>query len=289
MGVLRYVYTALVISPHADDAAVFCGGTLAKWAAEGWRLILARVTDDAMDSVGLDLAETVRRNSEELREAAAILGIAEVVDLGFPTDSLADVPHHELRRPIVHLIRKYRPYAIFSFDPYAPFEPNRDHVRVAQAVEEALWVACFDKHHPEDLDAGLRPCTACERWYFARRPLPGAQVVDITPYGEVKIEAFCAHRSMLRNVLEQYRLHAASGGIAVPALDDACSGDPRPLVGQFLRMQGEAVAMAAGLPAGTMAEAFRMERFGEMEAFFQATGEPLPGVPPLLKRAWLES
>ena len=26
--------TAMMISPHADDAAAFCGGTLAKFAAE---------------------------------------------------------------------------------------------------------------------------------------------------------------------------------------------------------------------------------------------------------------
>lgn len=281
-------YTALVISPHADDATVFCGGTLAKWAAAGWRVVLARVTDDAKDSVGLDVAETVRRNRAELLEAADILGVSEVVELGFPTDSLADLPHHELRREIVHLIRKYRPYAIFSFDPHAPGEPNMDHLRVAQAVEEALWVACFDKHHPEDLDAGLAPCTVCERWYFARRPLPAAHVEDISPHIEVKIDAFCAHRTMLRNVLEQFRLHAASGGLSIPVLNDACMNDPRPLVSQFLRMQGEAVAAAAGLPEGTLGEAFRMERFGDMEAFFQAMGEPLPGAPPLLRRGWLD-
>ena len=65
--------TAMVISPHADDAAVFCGGTLALFAAEGWRVILARVTDDRFDSVGLPVEETIRRNAEELRQAAECL------------------------------------------------------------------------------------------------------------------------------------------------------------------------------------------------------------------------
>ena len=58
--------TALMISPHADDAAAFCRGTLAKFAAEGWRVIVARVTDDAKDSVGLTIEETKRRNAAEL-------------------------------------------------------------------------------------------------------------------------------------------------------------------------------------------------------------------------------
>ncbi|GAB4482216.1 MAG: hypothetical protein Kow0088_25030 [Anaerolineales bacterium] len=43
--------TALVISPHADDAAAFCGATLAKLAAQGWKIVLVRVTNDSKDSV----------------------------------------------------------------------------------------------------------------------------------------------------------------------------------------------------------------------------------------------
>ena len=72
------MHTALVISPHADDAVAFCGGTLAKFAAEGWNVVLVRVTDDARDSAGLDMEETLARNAAELREGAARLGISVV-------------------------------------------------------------------------------------------------------------------------------------------------------------------------------------------------------------------
>src|SRR5512146_1668903 len=44
----------LVIIPHADDAAIRCGGTIVLWAQMGWRVIVLRVTDDSTDSVGLD-------------------------------------------------------------------------------------------------------------------------------------------------------------------------------------------------------------------------------------------
>ena len=70
--------TALVFSPHADDVAAFCGGTIAKLAAEGWQIVVARITDDAKDSVGLTVEETVRVNTEEFRAAMKILGVAEV-------------------------------------------------------------------------------------------------------------------------------------------------------------------------------------------------------------------
>lgn len=94
--------TAMVISPHADDAAAFCGATIAKFADQGWRVILVRVTDDRKDSVGLSIEETIQKNAEELREAARILGIHEIVELGFETDLLADIPLGLLRERIVY-------------------------------------------------------------------------------------------------------------------------------------------------------------------------------------------
>ncbi len=160
--------TVMVISPHADDVAAFCGGTIARMADEGWRVVLVRVTNDSRDSVGLTVEETIRRNAEEFREAARILGAAEVEELGFETDTLADTPLCALRERLVYMIRKHRPYAVFSFDAAGRNENNQDHVRVAQATDEALWVATFDLHHPEHFAEGLEPFAVCERWYFAR-------------------------------------------------------------------------------------------------------------------------
>lgn len=130
--------TAMVISPHADDAAAFCGATLAKFADEGWHVVLVRVTDDRKDSVGLTIEETIAQNTKELHDAAAILGVREIVELGFETDTLADVPLGKLRERFVYLFRKHRPYAVFSFDPFGLYENNQDHVRVAQAAS-MMW------------------------------------------------------------------------------------------------------------------------------------------------------
>ena len=38
--------TVLVICPHADDAVAFCGGQVMRFAEEGWRVVLVRVTND---------------------------------------------------------------------------------------------------------------------------------------------------------------------------------------------------------------------------------------------------
>jgi len=281
--------TAMIISPHADDAAAFCGGTVAKFADQGWNIILVRVTDDRKDSVGLTVEETIARNTEELHKAGAALGVHEIVELGFETDLLADVPLGKLRERIVYLFRKCKPYAVFTFDPFGLYENNQDHIRMAQAVDEAFWVSCFDKHYPEHFKEGLEPFSVCERWYFAR------QLPNVTHYEEVsktiekKIEALCAHREMMRNTINQYRLQLKTWGKHVPWLEESMEGDLRPLLAMFIQEQAKGLAGAAGWDTEThLAEAFRLERFGDLEPLFQMMAEPLENTEPAPIREELE-
>ena len=281
--------TAMVISPHADDAAAFCGGTVAKFANQGWNVILVRVTDDRKDSVGLTIEETIARNTEELHKAGAALGVCEIVELGFETDMLADIPLGKLRERIVYLFRKYKPYAVFTFDPFGLYENNQDHIRVAQAADEAFWVSCFDKHYPEHFEEGLEPFSVCERWYFAR------QLPNVTHYEEVsktiekRIEALCAHREMMRNTINQYRLQLKTWGKHVPWLEESMEGDLRPLLAMFIQEQAKGLAAEAGWDTEThLAEVFRLERFGDLEPLFQMMAEPLENAEPAPVRGEME-
>jgi len=281
--------TAMVISPHADDAAAFCGATLAKFADEGWNIVLVRVTDDRKDSVGLTIEETIAQNTKELHDAAAILGVREIVELGFETDTLADVPLGKLRERFVYLFRKHKPYTVFSFDPFGLYENNQDHVRVAQAVDEAFWVSCFDKHYPEHFDEGLEPFSVCERWYFAR------QLPKVTRYEEVaktierKIDAVCAHREMMRNTIHQFQLQLKTWGKKVQWLEESKEGDLKPLIGLFLQEQAKEQAQEAGWDTEVhRAEAFRVERFGSLEPLFQMMAEPLENADPMPVRGEFE-
>lgn len=268
--------TAMIISPHADDAAAFCGATLAKLSAQGWRLILVRVTDDQKDSLGFSIEETIEINTREMHAAAKILGIHEIIELGFVTDSLADVPLGNLRERFVYLFRKHQPYAVFSFDPFGLYEGNQDHTRVAQAVEEALWVACFDKHYSEHFAAGLEPFSVCERWYFARQLPEINHFEDVTETMEKKIMALCAHREMMRNTINQTRLQLKTYGKRVALLDDAMTGDMSALLGMVMQNDGKAIAAKAGWEGeNRMAEAFRKSRFGDMEDLFAMLAEDL--------------
>lgn len=280
--------TVLVICPHADDAAAFCGGQVIRFADEGWHVVMVRVTNDETDSVGLSREETIRLNTEQMHDAARIMGVAEIVELGYVTDCLGDVSRVALREKFIRLFRQYRPYAVMSFDPYAQYEPNLDHVVVAQAVEEAYWTATFDKHHPEHLAEGLYPHSVCERWYFARRLPEVTCAVDISAQLERKIEALCAHVEMMRNTLNQLRLQLKTWGRRIPALDEAIeSGDLRPILDPWVRERAQAWGQHYGLP---YAEVYRVDRFGAMEAFAQQQSVPLDGMEniPMHNRPWFQ-
>ena len=274
------MHTALAICPHADDAAAFIGGTLSKMAASGWEIKLVRVTDDSRDSVGMTLEDTTRLNTEQLGDAASLLGAKEVIELDYETDALADVSEVTLRERIVYLFRKHRPYAVFTFDPFGVYEGNMDHIVVAQAVEEAFWVSCFDLHYPDHLAQGLEPFSVCERWYYGR-DLPGANhVEDITEHFEASVDALCAHEIMMRNLVNQLRLQAETWGKRIPSLDEAFEGDLRPIIRSFLHGRASSVAKRFKLGEGRLGEAFRLSRFGGFEELFQSEGEPIPGAPP---------
>lgn len=87
--------TALALSPHLDDAAFSCGGTLATLAAAGWRVVMATVfTSSVNHPQGFALAcqtdkglgpevdyMALRRAEDEV--AASALGIAPPLHLGF--------------------------------------------------------------------------------------------------------------------------------------------------------------------------------------------------------------
>ncbi len=271
--------TAMVISPHADDAAAFCGATLAKFADDGWKVILVRVTDDRKDSVGLSIEDTIEKNTQELHNAAKILGIAEIIELGFETDILADIPLGKIRERIVHLFRKHQPYTVFTFDPDGLYENNQDHLRVAQAVDEAFWVSCFDKHYPEHFAEGLEPFSVCERWYFARQLPHTTHYEEVSKTIERKILAVCAHREMMRNTINQSILQLKTWGREVPWLKESMEGNLQPLLGLFLQEQAKAVAAEAGWdPETKLGEAFRLVRFGDLEPLFHQMAQPLEGV-----------
>ena len=261
----------LLVVAHADDVALFLGGTVAAWSDAGWRVAVVRVTDDRTDSIGLTEADTIAANHAEFRRSSAILGVDEIVELGHRTDALADVSEVELREQIIRQVRRLRPYTLVTFDPDARHgEDNEDHRMVARATDEAFWTSQFDQHHPEHIAEGLAPHGCFERWYFGRHVVDPTDVVDITATLDRKIDAACEHVTMMTNYANQLALQARTGGWDLPLADAAAStGEVRPLLDLLLRAGAARVGAACGVPAG---EEFRVVTFGGMQALLERFG-----------------
>ncbi len=150
--------TALALSPHLDDAAFSCGGTLELLAADGWRVVMATVfTASVPDPQGFALAcqldkglspdvdYMALRRSEDVR-AAEHLGIAPPVHLPFreaPHRGYGSAPElfgaprdgdrvaAELGPALAALIRETAPDLLLA--PQA-IGGHVDHVRVVEAL-----------------------------------------------------------------------------------------------------------------------------------------------------------
>lgn len=227
--------TLLLVVTHADDPAIFVGGVVTMWARTGWRIHCLRVTDDRWDSIALDEAETVRRNAAEFRQAAKVLGIAQVEDLGWQTDVLGDVSRVALRERLIHAIRRIKPYGVVTFDPDSLFhEDNLDHRVLAQAVDEACWTSQFDKHHPEHFAEGLAPHGVYERWFFGRTVASVTHVFDTSGVLDVQANAILCHQTMLANIAHQLVLQAKTAGVSSDAILQATRGDYAALIDYVL-------------------------------------------------------
>ncbi|MFE0688587.1 PIG-L deacetylase family protein [Streptomyces xiamenensis] len=71
--------TLVAFHAHPDDEVLLTGGTLARAAAEGHRVVIVAATDGHMDAVPPEGAPRLA----ELRAAAGVLGAHRVVHLGY--------------------------------------------------------------------------------------------------------------------------------------------------------------------------------------------------------------
>ena len=191
----------LVVAAHPDDPEFGFGASVAQLAAAGAQVTYVICTDGSQggEDPSVPDEELTSIRQREQREAARILGVADVVFLGHRDGSLS--PHLELRRDIVREIRRHRPDLVLTHSPLRSLSvgigaSHPDHL----AVGEATLAACYpDSRNPRafrDLLAeGLVAHRVKEVW------LPGYDgadhYVDATSTIEKKIEAIRAHQSQV--------------------------------------------------------------------------------------------
>ena len=188
--------TAMVIVAHPDDAEFMCGGTVAKWCAQGWTVyyVLATSGDKGTHDSAFSSQELAAIREREQREACRVLGVKDVIFLGYPDGFLR--PDAELRGQIVRLLRTYRPDVVLTWDGFRAGFNHSDHRAVGIAVRDAIYPAVRDHlYYAEQTKEGL------EAHQVNELLLAGADEpdyhVDVGPHMETKMQAVLCHTSQL--------------------------------------------------------------------------------------------
>jgi LmbE family N-acetylglucosaminyl deacetylase len=154
----------LVVFAHPDDAEFGAAATIAALRARGARVDYVVTTDGSKgtDDPSVTPEQLAATRIAEQRAAADVLGVAEIVHLGYPDGYL--FPTLDLRRDIVRQIRRFRPDVVIAQNPQRrqdgnPFMAHPDHLATGEATLSAVYPAARDRlNFPELLtEEGLEP------------------------------------------------------------------------------------------------------------------------------------
>lgn len=153
----------LCIAAHPDDNEFVIGGSVARWVGEGRQVVFCLVTDGSAGTnehtPSADGLAPVRER--ESREAAHLLGVKDLVFLGYPDGVLE--PTIALRRDLTRVIRRHRPDVVVCADPTVrwygtDYLNHPDHRAAASAALDAVFPSAETRAiFPELLTEGLEP------------------------------------------------------------------------------------------------------------------------------------
>ena len=192
----------MVVMAHPDDAEWSCAGTVAKWCAEGWEVVFVLCTDGSKGSSDPEMTseKLVKIREEEQRNSGMVLGLKDVVFLGYPDSYLE--PTLELRKDIVREIRRYQPDVVVVGSPARDTErgyyvSHPDHLAAGEAALSAIFPAArYRLTFPELLGEGLEPHKVREVW-VAGGGDNSDNFVDVEPFLDAAINALKCHKSQV--------------------------------------------------------------------------------------------
>lgn len=177
----------LVFAPHNDDEVLGVGGTIAKYAKNGYEVYICVVTR------GKD-KERLKRIENEALAAHNILGVKETIFMGLPVVGLADIPTKELNKAFHDVVTKIKPN--IAFIPHKG-DMHGDH----RLAAESAMVALRPVNNPQ-----LKAIYSYETLSETEWNIPTVDNAfipnvwsDITDTIDIKLEAMKCYQSQLRD------------------------------------------------------------------------------------------
>ncbi len=203
---------AMIIVAHPDDIEFSVAGTIARWTQAGTEVSYVLVTSGdvgiADTTLSREEARTIRE--DEQRQAADIVGVHDVVFLREPDGTVVNTL--ELRKKLVREIRRFRPEVLICQDPTIVFASegyinHPDHRAVGQAALDAVFPAAGQPHVFEELAVEGLNAHKTRRVYVPTWRKEDANVyVNITDTVELKVQALLAHKSQMREIMQQRKV-----------------------------------------------------------------------------------
>ncbi|MEW5959318.1 MAG: PIG-L family deacetylase, partial [Chloroflexota bacterium] len=135
----------MCVLAHPDDESLATGGILAKYAAAGVQTFLLMATRGERGWSGPAGAypgpqALGRLRQAELRAAAQVLGLREVVFLGYQDGEVDRADPAEAIAKIVTQLRRVQPDVVVTFDPNGMYG-HPDHIAISQLTTTAVMAA----------------------------------------------------------------------------------------------------------------------------------------------------
>ncbi|MCO5388060.1 PIG-L deacetylase family protein [Desulfosporosinus sp.] len=190
----------LLIFSHPDDESFALGGTIAKYAEQGVRITLVVATKgEAGKAAGICMPEELGLfREQELRRAAEVLGIAEVIFLGYKDKEVPLSPPLEIVGKLVRIIRKIRPQVVITFGADGA-SGHRDHRAIHHFTKAAIRLA-KELAEPEWGTPYILPrlCYVQSGWRLSDAALQEIDyIISIKQWAEKKKKAIIEHRTQL--------------------------------------------------------------------------------------------
>jgi LmbE family N-acetylglucosaminyl deacetylase len=181
----------LAVGAHPDDLEILCGGTIARFAAEGHEVVMCNASYGDRGSFVHTSEEITRIRLGEARRAAEIVG-AEHETLGL-SDGELNAGDPEQRRLVLELVRRTRPDLILT---HSPGDYMVDHNEISKLVFDASFPATFPLLETENPPHPL----VTPIYYFETVMGLGftpTEFVDVSDHIETKVAMLEAHQSQL--------------------------------------------------------------------------------------------
>ena len=203
----------LGIGAHPDDLEISCGGTLAKYAEIGHKVVMVCVTDGRYGRL-YSPQKMIKIRKQEATTSAAVID-AELIWMGYPDLKLKD--DLDIRMKIVDIIRQVAPKVIITHDPAGI---NPDHRTTSKLVYDSLIPSIT-----HTLKTKHKACSEMPVLYYMSTAcgtnFNPEEYVDISDTLHIKLEMLSKHKSQLetykkyedsRNILKFVEAYAIVNG-----------------------------------------------------------------------------